>query len=97
MRQFRHQRTEVRYECSVHIVRNDHQIRIVILYDVDNTCGSLRTQRITGRIARIGDEQRFYLRILQLIDIFIFILPGVQLVRCHLIGRYFGNIELIAA
>lgn len=62
---------------SVHIIRDNHQVRIIILHNVDDTFGSLFAKCIAGRVARIGDKQRFDPRIFQLVYIFILILPGM--------------------
>ena len=87
----------MRTECSVYVICNNHQVRIVFFHDIYNPCGSLGTQCITGRVTGIGNEECLDLRVSQAVYIFVFVLPGVQSVCRHLIRRYFRNVKFIAS
>ena len=49
----------MRAECAVYIIRDNHQVGVIILHDIDNACHRLRAEGVTGRIAGIGHEERF--------------------------------------
>ena len=51
----------MRAECAVYIIRDNHQVGVIILHDIDNACHRLRAEGVTGRIAGIGHEERFWL------------------------------------
>ena len=64
-------------ECSVHIVGNNHQVRVPPLYYVDNALYCFGSNGITWRITWVDDKQGFVLRVAKFVDVLIFILPEV--------------------
>ena len=86
----------MRAEGAVHIVRNNHQVGIVFLYDGYDACHCFGTERIAGRVARIGDEQCLYRRIFQPVNILVAVLPQVQPVLAHAVGMQFGHLKSVA-
>ena len=86
MRQFGHEWAEVWAECAVYIIRDNHQVGVIILYDIDNACHRLRAEGVTGRIAGIGHEERFDGGIFQAVDVLVIVLPEVESVVRHAVG-----------
>ena len=67
LRQFAEQRPEVLDEGSVHVVCQEHQVGTLRLHQIRELADRLRAERHARRIARIDDEERLDLRILQLL------------------------------
>ena len=94
--QFRHDGTKVRDVCGINIVRDDHQIGIIVADNVDNTLHQLRRQTVRRRIARVDKEGGLDGGIFQDIEVFFLILPGVIALVSHFAGMDFGYIEQVA-
>ena len=86
----------MRAECAVYIIRDNHQVGVIILHDINNTCHRLRAEGVTGRIAGIGHEERFDGGIFQAVDVLVIVLPEVESVVRHAVGMQFYHVELVA-
>ena len=76
----------MRAECAVYIIRDNHQVGVIILHDIDNACHRLQAEGVTGRIAGIGHEERFDGGIFQAVDVLVIVLPEVESVVRHAVG-----------
>ena len=96
LRQFRHDRTEMGNVGRIDIIGNDHQVRIVITYDIYNTFHQTICQTVRRRIARIDDKGGLDRRVFQNVQVFFLVLPGMIAVFCHFTSVDFGYIEQVA-
>ena len=87
----------MRAECAVYIIRDNHQVGVIILHNIDNSCHRFRTEGVTGRIAGISDEERFDGGIFQAVDVLVIVLPKVEPVVRHAVGMQLYHVELVAA
>ena len=78
-----HQRTEARHEGAVDIVGQQDQIRPFLEHGSD-LLDRLRRHRNRIRIARVDDEERLYLRVEELLQLFIGVLETLLLLRVDL-------------
>ena len=80
---------------GIYIVGNNHQVGIIIGNDIDNTLRQSGCQSIRRRITRIDNKGSLNRRILQYIQIFFLILPGMISVTRHFQRMYFRYIKQI--
>lgn len=78
-RQVAEERLEVRDEGAVDVVRQDDQVRPLGVHQVDDLLDRLREEGTGRRIARIDEEERLDLRILQRLQVLVRELEAVLL------------------
>ena len=83
------------YISGIYIVGNNHQVGIIIGNDIDNTLRQSGCQSIRRRITRIDNKGSLDRRILQYIQVFFLILPGMISVTRHFQRMYFRYIKQI--
>src|SRR5438552_7119900 len=79
-----HQRTEAWDERAIDIVGQQDEIGPLLEHGAD-FLNRLRRKRDSERIARINDEERLYLRVEELFELFIWLLEPIMLFRMHLV------------
>ena len=84
-------------ECTVYVVCNNHQIRVVIPDDAHDARHCIRTECVAGRITGIGDKEGLDFRAFQAVYVFVAVLPEVHPFAIHAVGMYFGHLKLVAA
>ena len=84
-------------ECTVYVVCNNHQIRVVIPDDAHDARHCIRTECVAGRITGIGDKEGLDFRAFQAVYVFVAVLPEVHPFVIHAVGMYFGHSKLVAA
>ena len=87
----------MRTECTVYVVCNNHQIRVVISDDTHDARHCIRTECVAGRITGIGDKEGLDFRAFQAVYVFVAVLPEVHPFVIHAVGMYFGHSKLVAA